>query len=285
MSVSFIGLPEGGCIDRLGMGVFDGIHRGHQQLIASCSHVMTFSPHPLHVLKPEVGLKRLTTFEEMRVIDDRFFALKFDADVAGLSAKQFFDEVICSQLRPKSIVVGEDFRFGTKQQGTARLLREWGEVVGIDVMVIGLASHHEHIVKSSLIRQLIGDGMFAEAVDLMGHAYSVSGEVVHGDHRGRTLGFPTANLAVAANKLLPQPGVYAGTCEIGFKTYKTAVYIGDRATFGLSERVVEVHLIGFDGDVYGQRLMVQVDRQIREDKTFSSAEALVAQIEVDLMAI
>ena len=281
MSISFYHFPSDP-IRVLGMGVFDGIHRGHQVIVDQCTHVMSFWPHPVSVLDPQTSIPRLTTLDDMRILSDKVFALAFNSDVAGCEARRFFDEVIVHRLGPKTIVVGADFRFGSRQQGTPDRLTQWAADCGIQVRCIDLVQGDSGFIKSTIIRQAIQSGEFARALDLLGHPYVISGRVCPGDGRGKRLGFPTANIDVHSSKLLPPSGVYGGYVTIQEQRYLAIVYIGNRPTYGHTAVGVEVHVLHFSGHLYDQSLAVFLTDFIRGQETFLSSQALVRAIQADI---
>ena len=270
-------------IDALGMGVFDGIHRGHRTIADQCSHLMTFSPYPRAVLNPEVPLiPRLTPLPEMQHWFPNTIALRFTPAVAALSAAAFFERIVVQQLAPKRIVVGADFQFGAKRSGDGTRLKALGAAAGIDVVVMPLLMDAGEPIKSGRIRTAIQAGQFNDAVDLLGHPYSLFGLVVAGDGRGRTLGFPTANLAVPDTKLGLMPGVYAG--YLADTQAPVVVYSGSAPTFDTHTHRHEVHILDYNGDLYGQSLSVMVTRQLRGERQFASTDALQEQIQRDIQA-
>lgn len=270
-------------INTLGMGVFDGIHRGHQVIADQCSHLMTFMPYPRAVLNPEVpAIPRLTVLSEMQQLFPNTIALRFTPAIAALSATEFFEQLVVQQLAPKRIVVGEDFQFGSKRSGNGTRLKALGAAAGIDVVVMPLLMDAGEPVKSGRIRTAIRAGEFDHAVALLGHPYCLSGTVVQGDGRGRTLGFPTANLKIPDTKLGLFPGVYAG--YLADTHAPVVVYSGSAPTFDTKTPRHEVHILDYDGDLYGQSLSVMITRQIRGEMQFESANALQAQIQRDSQA-
>jgi riboflavin kinase/FMN adenylyltransferase len=270
-------------IDTVGLGVFDGIHRGHRAIADQCSHLMTFCPYPRSVLHPEAPMiPRLTLLSEMRQLVPNTLALRFTRAIAELSAAEFFERIVVQELAPKRIVVGEDFHFGAKRSGHGAILQALGASAGIDVVLVPLVMQAGEPVKSGRIRTAIQSGQFNHAVDLLGHPYSLSGSVVSGDGRGRTLGFPTANLALPETKLGLLPGVYAG--YLADTQAPVVVYSGSAPTFDTHTHRHEVHILDYDGNLYGQSLSVMVTQQIRGEMQFASTDALQAQIQRDIQA-
>ena len=260
------------------LGTFDGVHRGHAGVIDAARRaglqttVVTFDPHPRAVLGGEVELlatleRRLELLEEAGVED--VLVLRFDERLAALSANEFAEGLLRG-IGAETVVAGETFRFGRGREGDLELL----ERLGFDARRVPLVDN----VSSSLIRELVHAGDPERATTLLGRPPEVEGIVVRGDGRGRELGFPTANLDVPADLLVPPDGVYAGWAG----GRRAAVSIGTNPHFDGVERRVEAHLLDFDGDLYGDRLVVEIWTPIREQRRFDSLEELVAAIGDDV---
>ena len=260
------------------VGTFDGVHKGHLRVIEAArsaglrTGVVTFDPHPRKVLGGEVELlatlqRRLELFEAAGVED--VLALRFDAELAALSAEEFAERMLRG-IGAETVAAGETFHFGRGREGDLALL----ERLGFDVRRVPLVEN----VSSSRIRQLGHAGETAHAATLLGRPPEVEGIVVRGDGRGRELGFPTANLDVPEGLLVPPDGVYAGW-TLG---RRAAVSIGTNPHFDGVERRVEAHLLDFDGDLYGDRLIVELWSPIREQRRFDSLEELIAAIDDDV---
>lgn len=269
-------------VDSVGLGVFDGIHKGHQEIISRCDAVMTFSPHPDEILRKSATVKRLTTVDEQRFYIDQLYVLHFNRDIAQMGPEDFLNRILLERIRPKRVVVGYDYHFGRRQSGNVALLRQWGEAHGITVEEVPPKTVGQVVVKSALIRTKMRNNLFAEAIDLLGHPYLVRGTVVQGDGRGKALGFPTANLRLPEEKLLPDPGIYGGFVLLGGEKRMCIVYIGHKPTFGEQPLQMEVHIPDFDGDLYGNMLNVFLTEYIRPDRRFDSEASLVKQIRDDL---
>ncbi|HZT95108.1 MAG TPA: riboflavin biosynthesis protein RibF [Gaiellaceae bacterium] len=260
------------------VGTFDGVHRGHLCVIDAARRaglrttVLTFDPHPRAVLGGGVELlatveRRLELLAEAGVED--VLLLRFDEELASLSADAFADRML-RRIGTETVAAGETFRFGRGREGDLGLL----ERLGFDVRRVPLVEH----VSSSRIRELVRAGETQRAASLLGRPPEVEGIVVRGDGRGHALGFPTANLDVPEDLLVPPDGVYAGwTLD-----RPAAVSIGTNPHFGGVERRVEAHLLDFDGDLYGDRLVVEVWSLLREQRRFDSLEALVDAIGDDV---
>jgi riboflavin kinase/FMN adenylyltransferase len=260
------------------LGTFDGVHLGHRRVIETLLDagleptVVTFDPHPRTALGNRVDLltplgRRLELLAELGVA--AALVVEFTLDVAGLEPHEFADNF----LRPigaETVVAGEDFRFGRARQGDLALL----ENLGFDTRPVPLLED----VSSTWIRELVRDGDIGAAARLLGRPVEVEGIVVTGDARGGTLGFPTANLDVRPELLVPKNGIYAGAAGES----RAAVSIGTNPHYGGSERRVEAFLLDFSGDLYGQRLIVELWERLRDEQSFESEQALIEQIELDV---
>jgi riboflavin kinase / FMN adenylyltransferase len=260
------------------LGTFDGVHLGHRRVIdtlleaGSEPTVVTFDPHPRTALGNRVDLlvplaRRLELLEELGV--EAALVVEFTLDVAGLDPEQFADEF----LRPvgaETVVAGEDFRFGRARAGDLALL----ETLGFATRPVPLLEN----VSSTRIRELVREGDVHGAARLLGRPVEVEGIVVTGDARGGTLGFPTANLDVRPELLVPENGIYAGA--VGEN--RAAVSIGTNPHYGGSERRVEAFLLDFEGDLYGRRLIVELWERLRDEQSFESEQALIDQIARDV---
>ena len=279
----------------LTIGVFDGVHRGHSHLLQrliSLSQpdfqpaVLTFSNHPVTVLQPQRQVSFLTTFaEKERLLRaqgiELVVSLEFSQDLAQLTAREFIS-LLVEKLNMKGLVVGSDFALGKNREGTTARLAELGRELGFFVDVLEPLLLDDVLVKSRVIRQKISEGDVAATCRLLGREFSLSGPVITGDRRGRQLGFPTANVDVDKSMALPADGIYATWAVVDGQRKPSATSIGVRPTFGLTERLVEVYILDFDGDLYGQDLEVQFVERLRDQETFASLEALVEQINRDV---
>ena len=282
----------------LTVGTFDGVHLGHQAIIrylneraakvGGCSVVVSFDPHPREVvLGKHVPL--LTTLEERGDLleafgIDRFVVLPFTRDLSNLSPRDYVEQVLIETIGLREIVIGYDHRFGRDRAGDRATLEALGAEHGFSVDVIPEQIVHEVTVSSSEIRRLLGEeGDVAEAADLLGRPYTLTGTVIRGDQRGRTIGYPTANLRVHGDrKLVPKPGVYAVRVEYGDETFGGMMNIGRRPTFETDGAVtVEAHLFDFDREIYGRELEVAFVGRIRDEQKFSGPDALVEQLQID----
>jgi len=274
------------------IGNFDGVHRGHQHLLAAAGGaaatlgvgctVLTFDPAPRDVLRPGNGIPRIQTLGRKlvhleRAGVDAVLVLPFDHATAAVEPDVFAQEVLGDALDARALVVGHDFRFGRQRRGDAALLRE---VLQIPVTSVDALSDDEGPVSSSRVRAHLSGGDVERAAALLGRPHEVCGVVVQGDRRGRTIGFPTANV-VPDGGMLPPDGVYAAQVHLGDQRVGGVANLGLRPTFGGTERRLEVHLFDWSGDLYGQALAVELRSHLREERKFAGLEALVAQIHVD----
>ena len=268
-------------IESLGLGVFDGMHLGHQAIDKQCSALLTFYPHPDIVLRKKKDMKMLSTLKELRFYSKNLLVLHFSKSIAQLSASDFLDLIVLPQ-QPKTLVVGYDFRFGCKKLGDVAFIKTWAKQHEIQVVETQPVCYRGIPIKSSSIRHHFQYDHFDRAIDLLGHPYLIIGKVIEGEKRGRQLGFPTANLALPLRKLLPHTGVYRGQVQWGKHTYPAMIYIGNKPTFGKYKTQVEVHIPWFEGNLYGKTVKVLIDGKIRPDIKFLDKESLVAQIKKDI---
>jgi riboflavin kinase / FMN adenylyltransferase len=280
------------------VGVFDGVHVGHRRvladLVAPARHkgllptVVTFDPHPLHFLAPDRAPQMLTSveqrIEQFRHIGIEVSGVLYFPDIRDLTAEDFVTQVLISALQTDWVVVGADFRFGRNRGGDAVLLQRMGEAAGFQVSIVDMYGPREGVVSSTRVRALLGEGKVEEAALLLDRHYELTGVVQPGDGRGRTIGFPTANLAVAPELLVPANGVYACRVTGDSQLRNAVVNIGTRPTFGGQDRRVEAFLFDFEGDLYGRELSVRFVARIREERTFAGVDDLRLQIEADAAA-
>lgn len=292
------------------IGNFDGVHRGHQclmhelrttaQELGSKSVLVTFEPHTLMVVRPDIDVQYLTTLEEKLALARRYghieesIIIKFTSEVVAMSARNFMDS-LCARFTIRGLVVGADFSLGHNRMGDVKFLQDYGQEHGILLRSIALEEIERTRISSTRIRKLVDEGQIAEANELLGHPVTVSGIVVHGDHRGRLLGFPTANLVPEPHKLLPANGVYAVYVNVenrgdgsvsdatsGSRVYNGVVNIGIRPTFNGTKRLVEAHLLDTDLDLYDQRITLDFIARLRGEQRFANLDALKSQIATDV---
>lgn len=280
------------------IGFFDGVHRGHQFMIDSLttmahaqgrqSLVITFDRHPRQVVHADYVPQLITTTDEKLQLlhataADRIEVLHFDAQMAQLSAYEFMRQVLHEKYGVAMLLTGYDNRFGhNRAEGFADYVR-YGEEMGIEVRQNTPIDIDGMRVSSSLIRRLIVEGNITEANNCMGHPYSITGSVAHGFQEGRRIGFPTANIVPeSAEKLVPGNGVYATRVSVeGGEWMPAMLNIGTNPTFQRQQTTIEAHIIGFEGDIYGQKVRVEFGRKLRDEQRFESVEALQKQLEAD----
>lgn len=281
------------------IGNFDGLHLGHQAILAEAiqraqekegtSVILTFEPHPVKVLHPERDLRLLTTFQvKMRQIEatgiDVAFSAEFNKNFAQLSPYDFAKTYLHNKIGAKEVVVGRNFQFGKDRAGKVEDLIRFGKELGFEVVVKDPVTVDGIPVSSTKIRELMKEGNVYLAARMMGRYYTMEGKVLQGDGMGKKLGFPTANFRLP-NELVPKEGVYAvrvATLKAeGYVTLDGIVYIGSRPTFGEHESRMEVHIFDFNEDIYGKRLLVTFVDWIRGDQKFESTEALTQQMNKD----
>ena len=278
------------------IGVFDGVHIGHRQvivdLIALASRsgispaIVTFDPHPLSILAPDRAPKMLTSVDQ-RIDQFRQLGIEIAGvldfpDIRQLLAHKFCEAVLFRALRAKRVVVGADFRFGRDRAGDTKLLATEGARLGFEVSVVDLFGYRDGVVSSTRIRQLLSDGRVEEAAALLGRPYELGGQVVEGERRGGSIGFPTANIAVTPDRQLPGRGVYAGRASVGDGVFMAAINVGTRPTFDGRGTTIEAHLLDYSGDLYGRFLAIDFQARLRDEVRFDGLEALSAQIRLDV---
>jgi riboflavin kinase / FMN adenylyltransferase len=278
------------------VGNFDGVHRGHTSLVAELrtqaakvggpAVVVTFDPHPRDVLRPDLAGPALTTAGDRSNLlhaagADHVLVLHTTQDLLHLTAKEFFDEVLHHGLAVKALVEGANFGFGRNREGNIDTLADLCHVAGIPLTVVPPVVIDGGEVSSSRVRNSLLKGDVAEAEKVLGRPYRLHGTTAVGQRRGRTLGFPTANLDPLEN-LAPGDGVYAVRVQVGDRVWPGAANVGPNPTFGENARKVEVHLIGFHGDLYGQSLAVDFIRRLRDTRPFKGAEELIEQLRRDV---
>jgi len=278
------------------IGSYDGLHLGHQAIIKRTIEranneggdavVLTFEPHPVKFLHPELQVPLITPKQKKMILLERFgidctINLPFTTELAHLSAEKFIQEIVQDRIAPRWVVVGFNFTFGKGRTGTAADLKKMGQRLGFEVEIVPPFTVGDHVVSSTRIRELIMEGNVAEANHMLGRKFFLLGTVIHGHARGKGLGFPTANLEITSD-LYPKKGVYAATIIMGEETYSGVVNIGTNPTFGDEEFAVEVFLFDYQGDLYDKELQVALVDRLRDERTFPSPDALVRQIEQDI---
>ena len=277
------------------IGNFDGLHLGHQAMLARLqdvararglpSCVLSFEPHPREFFAPEQAPARLSSLREKAEIlrrfgIDRLHVFRFDRAFSALSAEAFIEQVLGRTLQARYVLVGDDFRYGARRTGDFALLKTAGETLGFDAEFLPTVEVAGERASSTAVRQALAAGDLAHAARLLGRAYSISGRVVHGDKLGRDIGFPTANIALAPGTALAH-GIYAVRVHGDGSPYAGAAYLGTRPTFDDGAPVLEVFLFDFHGDLYGREIEVEFIDFIRPDRRFDGAESLRTQMEQD----
>jgi riboflavin kinase/FMN adenylyltransferase len=276
----------------LAIGVFDGVHLGHQAVVRSLEGkvaALTFEPHPLAIIAPDRVPPRLTTLDQkvayMRAQGTvAVIAVKFDDELRKLSPAAFVDEIARIFPDLQHVAIGEGWSFGRNREGNAARLAELARAHGFSVKAIAPVSLDGAPVSSTRIREAILQRRFDEAARLLGRSYAITGKVIHGEERGRTLGIPTANLA-EVEQLLPPRGVYAVRARVAgnLTKYRAVMNLGQRPTFTSNGTdSLEVHLLDFNADLYGQKLWVSDLHWLRDEQPFPNASALKAQIAQDV---
>ena len=279
------------------LGNFDGVHLGHRDIfkrlkkraaeIGGQSLILTFDPHPVKVLRPDAGprlitplKKKLRLFDEVGV--DGVILADFTKAFAAQHPLKFAEDVLYKKINARLIMVGHDFTFGKGKEGTIDSLMEFGRKIGFDVEVVRAYKIDGQIVSSTLIRELIVAGDVKKAAVMLGRNYTIEGRVTTGHSRGKSLGFPTANLDLHG-ELFPKDGVYAATVKVGGRLLDGVVNVGLKPTFGDRERTVEVHSFDFDHDIYNKDVRLSFVERVRDEKCFPGPDELVDQIRRDVI--
>ena len=291
--------PEAASSTVISIGVFDGVHVGHQRTLAQARAaadargtrlvVVTFDPHPLAVLRPDAAPKMLTTLEQRLELlaahgVDACFVLPFDHEASMQSATSFVEDLLVGQLGCAEVLVGKDFRFGHDREGDVAFLEAAGNRCGFVVSAIELGKADGAPISSTRIRTLLADGDVESAAVLLGRVHESRADVIHGDGRGGAeLGFPTANLGLAPAQVLPGDGIYAGWYRDHHRgPLPAAISVGRRPTFLVdAEPIIEAYVLDFAGDLYGEAAGVSFLKRLRGEVRFASLEALIAQMTQD----
>ena len=282
------------------IGNFDGVHIGHQALfhevietaenIGGTSIAMTFEPHPIRVLKQNGHPPLITLYEQKAELIERtgmdvLICIPFTQEFAALTAQEFIRDLLVGTIGMKAIVVGKDYSFGKNREGDIALLKSYAPEYGFKVIVAGWIKASKDLadrISSTRIRELISDGLMAQAEKMLGRHYQIRGQVVTGrDRGGKLLGIPTANINLN-DELCPKTGIYAVTVEYGGKQYKGVANIGYSPTFEDHEFTVEVHIFDFNSNIYGENIRVNFIQRIRDEIKFSSISELIDQIQGDI---
>jgi riboflavin kinase/FMN adenylyltransferase len=295
-SISELSRPPGPLF--LAIGVFDGVHRGHQAVIStSADHaraangtpiVVTFDPHPEKVLRPEKAPHLLSaTQHKITLIKNlgvgHLLVIKFDKQFAATEPEDFVKELVTTSRPLREICVGHEWSFGKNRRGNLELLKKLGSQFNFQVIGVPPVKANGEVVSSTAIRRAIERGDFAKAAAMLGREYTILGTVTHGDNLGKGIGFPTANLS-AHSEQFPPNGVYAAEAKIDNELHRGVINLGVRPTVSgtKSERVLEVHLFDFSRDIYGRDVEVRFIKFLRPEKKFKNVDALIAQIRRDV---
>ncbi len=279
------------------IGVFDGVHIGHQSLIShmttiatenGCqSGVITFHPNPIEVLRPGTSIKYLTDIKErVRLIRslgvEIVVPVVFTVELSKIRARDFV-VLLKEKLRLKGLVIGADFAMGHDREGTPEFLTNLGRELGFLVDVVAHKDVGGARVSSTAVRAAIAKGDLATANKLLGRTHTTAGIVVYGDGLGSALGFPTANMSIPSDLAIPADGIYATRVRHGGKLYSAASYVGTSPTFGGKERTVEAYLLDFEGNLYGEEIVIEWISRVREDRAFGTSAELQAQMARDVL--
>lgn len=279
------------------IGKFDGLHIGHQMLIDHVlelkkqgyqSVMFTFSLHPYNLFNEKETRLIYTNDEKFQKLKeeglDVLIAYPFTTKTAALEPEDFIKDVLVKQCDAKKIIVGNDFRFGRKGRGNVDMLIQYSKVYGYEVYAYEKVEYHDMIVSSTRVRDAIEKGQMEDVTKMLGKAFSIIGEVVHGRKLGRTLGMPTINIIPAEGKLLPPNGVYSSTVEVDGKEYVAVTNVGYKPTVGDENKLgIETYIIDYSGDLYGRVLEVKLYHFLRPEQKFSSIDALEKQMHADQM--
>lgn len=292
------GLPRDGRGAVVTVGTFDGVHRGHWEVLQEIrgrgdasgrrSVLVTFDPHPLRIVRPEHAPRLLTTpVEKKEVLAesglDYAVFLSFTPTLAEYSPERFVEEILVGRLGVEELVIGYDHGFGKGRSGDVDTLKKLGGSLGFEVDVVAPVTSGDRPVSSSRIRKAVEAGNMREARRGLGRAYSLRGPVIRGDGRGRDLGFPTANIHMpSGEKLIPPPGIYAVRGVLRQGVFPGALHLGPRPTFRGSPSTIELHLMGWDGDLYGEEIRVDFEHRLRDVRPFDSVGGLVEQMRRDV---
>src|SRR4030067_27376 len=278
------------------LGTFDGVHVGHQILIKRVvqkaqelkkkSVVVTYEPHPQTVVSPLNAPLLLTALEEKvplleQLGIDELLIINFDQELSNFTTQEFIEEILVKKLNPAHLIVGYNHAFGKNREGKVENLRDAGSIYNFGFEMVDPVDTKDNVISSSKIRKELTLGNFRAAKKMLGHSYPIFGTVIFGSGLGATLGYPTANLSVASNKLLPKSGVYSGKVQIESKTHFGMAYIGQRPTLNQKEIVIEAHIFNFEGNLYDRKIALYLDEYIREDQKFSSVQDLKLQMQKD----
>lgn len=280
----------------LSIGMFDGVHLGHQSIISKLnkiaaekgleSAILTFWPHPRKVFNPEFDLKLLNIIEEKKYLLHKnhlqhLFLKEFDEQFRNLTGEDFVKQILVEKLKVQHLIIGYDHTFGKNKSGDFSLLKKMGPELGFEVEQVEAVIHKDANISSTQIRNALADGNIILANKMLGYNYSISGKVIHGKKIGRTIGYPTANIEVDAIKLLPKKGAYIVEVFVRNEHYKGMLSIGTNPTVNGQKVTVEVYILDFNADIYGEEISVNFREFLHEEIKFESLEKLIEQLDLD----
>jgi riboflavin kinase/FMN adenylyltransferase len=280
----------------LTVGVFDGVHLGHKRLLSELtrqaknydliSGVVTFRRHPQRLFHPESSPPLLTSLtQKIRLFKDEgvevVIPLSFTLELAQTGARQFIG-LLQKYLKMRRLVLGPDSTLGRNQEGNVAVLRQMSQSMNFELTIVPQVKIDGEVVSSTAIRRALAEGNIEKANRMLGRYFNIEGYIVTGAGRGTELGFPTANLEMEPERALPSDGIYASWAYIGDRRYQSVTNIGIRPTFGDGDRTVEIHIIDFEGDLYRQRVKIDIIHRLRDEKRFSTADALQEQMKKDI---
>ncbi|QDP86583.1 bifunctional riboflavin kinase/FAD synthetase [Chryseobacterium sp. SNU WT5] len=280
----------------LSIGMFDGVHLGHQSIISKLnaiskgkdleSAILTFWPHPRKVFSPSDDLKLLNTIEEKKYLLEKndlqhLFLKEFDEDFRNLTGEEFVKQVLVNKLKVQHLIIGYDHTFGKNKSGDFSLLKKLGPECGFEVEQVEAVNYKDLNISSTQIRNALSSGEIISANEMLGYNYSITGKVVHGKKIGRTIGYPTANIEVDAIKLLPKKGAYIVDVFVNNTPYKGMLSIGTNPTVEGKLITTEVYILDFNDDIYGEEISVNFRDFLHEEIKFESLEKLIDQLDLD----
>lgn len=285
----------------IALGNFDGLHLGHKELIKDVlleskkrkliSSVLLFNNHTKSIIENEVEPGILTSnSQKINILSsmgvELIYTLNFNEQIMELTPVEFVEKILIEKLNVNLVVVGFNYRFGYKAKGDVEYLKKLGKQFGFDVIIVDPVNYGNHIISSTYIRELLKTGDLKKANELLGRPYTIEGKVVIGKKRGKKMGFPTANLKLTDNYLIPKPGVYETRTIINNRKLQSVTNIGVNPTFNdVNKLSIESHILNFHGDIYDHELFIEFHNYIREDKKFNTKEELVEQIQKDIKHI
>lgn len=280
----------------LSIGIFDGVHIGHQSIIKKLntiaakknlqSAILTFWPHPRTVFNPNDDLKFLNTIEEKTYLLEKngiqhLFLKEFDEEFRNLTGEEFVKQILVEKLNVKHLIIGHDHTFGKNRSGDFNLLQKMSSEFGFEVEQVEAVDFQSRHISSTQIRNALTGGNVKEANEMLGYVYSVSGEVIHGKKIGRTIGYPTANIAVNSMKLLPKKGAYIVDVFVNSQHFKGMLSIGTNPTVDGNSLSVEVYILDFNEDIYGKEISVNFREFLHDEIKFESLEKLIERLDED----